>query len=86
MENTVTISLKEYDALRDGFDNSKSKKMMQNEITKLEIKTVGLLDTIEKIKDKDFVFLYSNRHWLNKEYYIRKDKTPIWIKRIFNYL
>jgi hypothetical protein len=84
MGNTVTISLKEYDSLKDGFENSQSKKLIQGRIKELEIQNVRLLDVIEKIKDKDFVFLYSSGYCLDRSYYIKKDKTPMWIKRFFN--
>ena len=84
MENTVTISLKHYQGLKDGFDNSPLKETMDNQISRLELEKYKLLETIEKMRDENFVFLYSSGHWLNRSYYIKKDNTPMWIKRMFN--
>ena len=71
MENTVTISVKEYDKLRNEFKNSAEKK-------RLEEKNKELENNLKEIVDNDFIRIRSSIGlFFNREYYLRKDKTPL---------
>jgi len=84
MENTVTISVKEFDELRNAFENSKLKNKLEATISFKEDEISNLKKEIENIKKSDFFYVEYFGFSLHKETFFRKDKTPLWIKKIFN--
>lgn len=78
MENTVTMSVKEFDKLRNEFKNSHEKKELEKRIKELE-------NNLKDIVDNDFIRIKSSiGFYYNRDYYLRKDETPLWIRKIFN--
>jgi len=84
MENTVTISVKEFDELRNAFENSKLKNRLEATIIFKEDEISNLKKEIENIKKSDFFCVEYFGFYLDKKTFFRKDKTPLWIKKIFN--
>jgi len=78
MENTVTISVKEFDKLRNEFKNSPEKKKFEERIKELENNLKDIIDN-DFVSIRSYICLFSNR-----KYYLRKDNTPLWIRKIFN--
>jgi len=88
MENTVTISIEEFDELRNTFENSELKQRLENKIKRQQEVISELRKNIQSILQDDFVELKTDRFsyhlFYDTKFYFRKDKTPIWIKKIFN--
>lgn len=85
MENTVTISVTEFDELRNCFENSKLKLRLQRELKAKELEIECLKNDIKSIKDSDFFCVEYYRFYLKRKTFFKKDKTPLWIRKIFNY-
>jgi hypothetical protein len=82
-QGTVTISIKEYDELKIGFERSKDREKLLNCIVELRKKREELKAEIHEILNNNFIIVHSKWSVLN-EYYSSKDKTPLWIRKIFN--
>jgi hypothetical protein len=69
--------------LKNGFENSELKINLEKNIQNKNL-------ALKKILNDDFievVEVYTNNVFsANSSYYFKKDKTPLWIKKIFNYL
>jgi hypothetical protein len=88
MENTVTISLEEFDKLRKGFNESKTKIKLEKQLIESEKKIKDLEGSLKQIIYENFVKIeigFSTTNWNSvTNYYFLKDKTPNWVKRFFN--
>lgn len=85
MENTVTLSLKDYELLKNGFEQSQLRKDLEYKIKQIEHANLNLQKTLHLIKDESFIFLYCEGNFASTRYYLRKNKTPNWINMIFNH-
>lgn len=86
MENTVTISITEFDQLRNEFKNSPDRKKLEEDIKYLQGKNENLKEELDNFKKSDFVLVIYYGYLLNKKKYFRKDNTPLWIRKFFNNL
>jgi len=87
MKNTVTISIEEFDQLRYGFKQSKLKDKLERELKKQDIQIKRLQEDLDKVLKEDFIEKKTYHYTLfsgSTVFYFRKDKTPNWIKRLFN--
>jgi len=87
MENTVTISVEEFDKLRKGFNESKTKIKLEKQLIESEKKIKDLEGSLKQIIYENFVKteLESMIGWNHRtNYYFLKDKTPNWVKKLFN--
>jgi len=84
MENTVTISVTEFDQLRNTFENSKLKLRLERELKAKVLEIECLKEDIQKIKENDFFQITERLFYKQTTKYFRKDKTPLWIRNIFN--
>jgi len=85
MENTVTISVTEFDELRNNFENSKAKQRLIKDLENRNEEIKELKKEIECIKKSDFFCVEYYRFYLDRKTFFKKDKTPLWIRKIFNY-
>jgi len=87
MKNTVTISIEEFDELRNTFEKSKTKIILERELKAKNNEIEFLNETLNKIIKEDFIEVdynfYSISRFHNK-FYFKKDNTPTWIKKYFN--
>jgi hypothetical protein len=87
MSKTVTIPLEEFDKLRNGFEESRLKKQLEERVKDLEGKLEVKKSELKNVLSSDFVEVergFTYRSFFGSKYYFRQDKTPIWIKTIFN--
>lgn len=89
MENTVIIKLSEYEKLKNTFENSELKNILEKENSELKKEIENKNKALRQILNESFVEFYipidSIRTFnSNSFYYFKKDKTPLWIKKFFN--
>lgn len=76
----VKIKLSEYEKLKNGFENSELKINLEKDIQNKN-------QVLKKILKEEFVEVYTSDIFsYNSFYYFKRDKTPLWIKKKFNYL
>ena len=90
MENTVTISVEEFDKLRIGFNESRTKIKLEKQLIESEKKIKELEGSLKQIIYENFVkcevSFYGVEWAVITNYYFLKDKTPNWVKKFFNKL
>lgn len=84
MENTVTISVTEFDQLRNTFENSKLKRRLERELKAKELEIECLKEDILNIKNSDFFTITEYGFYSEVKKCFKKDKTPLWIRKFFN--
>lgn len=76
----VKIKLSEYEKLKNGFENYELKINLEKDIQNKN-------QVLKKILKEELVLVYTRDIFsYNSFYYFKRDKTPLWIKKIFNYL
>lgn len=87
-KGTVTISVEDYDNLCNGFDASKSKQILDKKIEYLQgiieanrLEMNGILNSDFLKVEKTYSFITISKE---ENYYFKKDKTPLWIRKMFN--
>lgn len=81
-KGTVTISIEDYEQLKDGFEKHEERTILlegNDQLTKM-LKTKDK-EIQEVLKSK---FVKSKQNWLCSDYYSVEDKTPLWIRKMFN--
>ena len=85
-KGNVTISIEDYENLVNGFENSKDKKRLEHTIEFLKTKNSILLKENQKIISNDFLEVKSGSFFHSDYFIVRKNKTPLWITKLFNKL